>query len=39
MTQDPKPETGTGKNSLYSISSGVLAKSITNYFEVNGFIT
>jgi len=30
-----KTETGTAKRSLYSISSGVHAESLTNYFEVN----
>jgi hypothetical protein len=34
-----KTETGTAKISLYSISSCVRAKSLTNYFEVNDLFT
>jgi hypothetical protein len=34
-----KTEAGTTKSWLYSISSGVCDKSITNYFDVNDFIT
>jgi hypothetical protein len=34
-----KTETGTTKISLYSISSCIRAKSLTNYFEINDLFT